>query len=139
PQVPHYGPKRRIPCRHPLPTQPGRSEPYVGGIRMHCARPSSCPETARKMRLRLGVWLALPALALLLGMSAAAPVAATPQQAPNSRVVIDLPPDYAPSPLFSGFQNEALGVSFIILEAPAAEYDKMAQGFTPQELGKARH
>jgi hypothetical protein len=103
---------------------------------MDCERPSSWPETARKLGLRLGALLALPALALLHGMSAAAPVAATPQQAPNSRVVIDLPPDYTPSPLFSGFQNEALGSSFIILEAPAAEYDKMAQGFTPQELGK---
>jgi hypothetical protein len=103
---------------------------------MHCERPSTCLETARRMRLRLGALLAPPALALLLGMSAAAPVVAAPQQAPNSRVVIDLPPDYTPSPLFSGFQNDALGVSFIILEAPAAEYDKMAQGFTPQELGK---
>ena len=51
-------------------------------------------------------------------------------------MVIDLPPDYTPSPLFAGFQNEALGISFIILEAPAGEYDKMAQGFTPQELAK---
>lgn len=69
-------------------------------------------------------------------MSAPAPVAATPQQAPNSRVVLDLPEGYGPSPLFSGFQNEALGVSFIILEAPPSEYEKMAQGFTAQELGR---
>ena len=103
---------------------------------MQCARQSPRPASARKTHARLGLLLALPALALLLGMSAPTPVAATPQQAPNSRVVIDLPPDYTPSPLFSGFQNDALGVSFIILEAPAAEYDKMAQGFTPQELAK---
>ncbi len=51
-------------------------------------------------------------------------------------MVLDLPPGYTPSPLFSGFQNEAAGVSFIILEAPVDEYDKMAQGLTPQELGK---
>lgn len=75
-------------------------------------------------------------LSLLLGMGAPVPVGATPQQAPNSRIVLDLPPGYAPSPLFSGFQNETLGVSFIILEAPATEYDKMAQGFSPQELAK---
>jgi hypothetical protein len=80
--------------------------------------------------------LALPALAFLFGMSGPAPVSATPQQAPNSRVVLDLPPDYTPSPLFSGFQNDALGISFIILEAPASEYDKMAQGFSPEELAK---
>jgi hypothetical protein len=50
--------------------------------------------------------------------------------------VLDLPPAYTPSPLFAGFQNEAAGVSFIILEAPVDEFDKMAQGFTPQELAK---
>ena len=61
---------------------------------------------------------------------------ASPQQAPNSRVVLDLPAGYTPSPLFSGFQNDASGVSFIILEAPVAEYDKMAQGFTAEELAK---
>ena len=88
------------------------------------------------MRGRLKMLLVIPALAVLFAMSAPAPVAATPQQAPNSRVVLDLPPGYTPSPLFSGFQNEALGVSYIILEAPVAEYAKMAQGFTPQELAK---
>jgi hypothetical protein len=103
---------------------------------MQCARQSSSAASAPKTRSRLGVLLALPALTLLLGMSAAAPATFSPQQAPNSRVVIDLPPDYTPSPLFAGFQNDALGISFIILEAPAGEYDKMAQGFTPQELAK---
>jgi len=75
-------------------------------------------------------------LTLLLGMSAPAVVSATSQQAPNSRVVLDLPPGYVPSPLFAGFQNDTLGVSFVILEAPAGEYDKLAQGFTPEELAK---
>jgi hypothetical protein len=73
---------------------------------------------------------------VLFGACAPQLAAAALQQAPNSRVVLDLPPGYTPSPLFSGFQNEALGVSFIILEAPVDEYDKMAQGFTPQELAK---
>ena len=41
-----------------------------------------------------------------------------------------------PSPLFAGFQNDTTGVSFIILEAPVAEYEKMAAGFTPEELAK---
>lgn len=79
---------------------------------------------------------AVLALAALLGMSAPAVVLATPQQAPNSRVVLDLPAGYTPSPLFSGFQSDATGVSYVILEAPAGEYDKMAQGFTPEELAK---
>ena len=76
------------------------------------------------------------ALTVLMGMSAPAVVSATPQQAPNSRVVLDLPPGYTPSPLFSGFQDEASGVSYVILEAPVGEYDKMARGFTEAELGK---
>ncbi len=76
------------------------------------------------------------ALTVLMGMSAPAVVSATPQQAPNSRVVLDLPPGYTPSPLFSGFQDEASGVSYVILEAPMGEYDKMARGFTTDELAK---
>jgi hypothetical protein len=65
-----------------------------------------------------------------------APAEASQRQAPNSRVVLDLPPSYMPSPLFSGFQDEARGISFVILEAPASDYDKMAQGFTAEELAK---
>src|SRR5262245_48603241 len=76
------------------------------------------------------------ALTLLLGMSAPAVISANPQQAPNSRVVLDLAPGYTPSPLFSGFQDEASGVSYVILEAPVGEYDNMARGFTPHELAK---
>jgi hypothetical protein len=92
---------------------------------------------ARRVLPRLIRAASALALAGLLGFAAApGPASASPQQAPNSRVVLDLPPAYTPSPLFSGFQNEALGVSFIILEAPVGEYDKMAQGFTPQELAK---
>lgn len=72
--------------------------------------------------------------ALLVALSVSPAVWATPQQAPNSRVVLDLPPGYTPSTLFSGFQNDSSGVSFIILEAPVGEYDKMARGFTADEL-----
>jgi hypothetical protein len=75
-------------------------------------------------------------LAAIWGIGFPTAVLATPQQAPNSRVVLDLPESYTPSPLFSGFQDDATGVSYVILEAPVTEYDKMAQGFTPQELAK---
>ena len=75
-------------------------------------------------------------LAACIALTGAGSAAASPQQAPNSRVVLDLPDGYTPSPLFSGFQNDASGVSYIILEAPVAEYDKMAQGFTDEELAK---
>jgi hypothetical protein len=61
---------------------------------------------------------------------------ATQQQAPNSRVILDLPPSYSASRLFSGFQNDTTGVSYVILEAPVGEYDKMAHGFAAEELAK---
>jgi len=82
--------------------------------------------------------LAVFALAAIFtsGVPVPAPAAASPQQAPNSRVVLDLPPGYTPSPLFSGFQDESRGVSFVILEAPASDYDKMAQGFAADELAQ---
>ena len=98
--------------------------------------PISVSQRARRAAARMARPARVLGLAALLGACAPGLAAATPQQAPNSRVVLDLPPDYTPSPLFSGFQNEAAGVSFIILEAPVDEYDKMAQGFTPQELAK---
>ncbi|MFA5898225.1 MAG: hypothetical protein WC829_03835 [Hyphomicrobium sp.] len=75
-------------------------------------------------------------LASLLALVAPVGAYATPQQVPNSRVVLDLPPGFIPSPLFSGFQNDTTGVSYVILEAPVGEYDKMAQGFNPEELAK---
>ena len=90
----------------------------------------------RRMWRRVGRAAATLALTALVSMSAPPVVTASPQQAPNSRVVLDLPPGYIPSPLFSGFQNDNSGVSFIILEAPVGEYDKMAEGFTAEELAK---
>jgi hypothetical protein len=85
---------------------------------------------------RVGRLAAAIVVAACISWTAPGPVSASPQQVPNSRVVLDLPAGYAPSPLFSGFQNDSSGVSFIILEAPVAEYDKMAQGFTAEELAK---
>jgi hypothetical protein len=97
-------------------------------------------QRARVAAARLGrAFWALGLAVLLVALASGLvpqPAAATPQQAPNSRVVLDLPPAYTPSPLFSGFQNEAAGVSIVILEAPVDEYDKMAQGFAPDELKK---
>jgi hypothetical protein len=96
------------------------------------------PDTTavRRKWQRPGRLAAAIVVAACVALSAPPPVSASPQQAPNSRVVLDLPPGYTPSPLFSGFQNDSSGVSFIILEAPVAEYDKMAQGFTAEELAK---
>ncbi len=80
----------------------------------------------------------LPMLALVLALALAGvgTANATPQQAPNSRVVLDLPAGYQPSALFSGFQNDELGVSYVILEVPAKAYEELAAGFASAELAK---
>ncbi len=83
-------------------------------------------------------WLARgAAVALVAGFIAlGGPAQAAPQQAPNSRVVLDLPAGYTQSPLFSGFQNDELGVSYVILEAPLKAFDDIKAGFVPSELAK---
>lgn len=99
--------------------------------------PFSATTTLADMpRRRFRAPIAFLILASLFALAATDVVYATPQQAPNSRVVLDLPAGFIPSPLFSGFQNDTTGVSYVILEAPVGEYDKMAQGFTPEELAK---
>lgn len=56
------------------------------------------------------------------------------QQAPASRVVIDLPEGYTPARLFTGFANEAAGVSLVMLEMPPVAYEQLAIGLTPEAL-----
>ena len=51
-------------------------------------------------------------------------------------MVLDLPAGYQPSALFSGFQNDELGVSYVILEVPAKAYEELAAGFASAELAK---
>lgn len=92
--------------------------------------------TGARLARALGGLALLFAAIVLFCQLGSEPADATPQQAPNSRVVLDLPPSFTPSPLFSGFQDETRGTSFVILEAPASEYDKMAQGLTREELAK---
>lgn len=72
----------------------------------------------------------------LVATTTVAPAVAIPQQAPNSRVVLDLPAGYTPSQLFSGFQNDELGISYVIMEAPLKAYDDIKAGFTASELAK---
>ncbi len=56
------------------------------------------------------------------------------QQAPSSRIAVDLPDGYEPAKLFSGFIHERLGVSLVIVEMPARAYDELAKGLTPAAL-----
>lgn len=56
------------------------------------------------------------------------------RQAPNSRVALVLPPSFQPAKLYSGFEDERRGVSYVIFEAPHHAYDEMAGAFTADNL-----
>jgi len=47
------------------------------------------------------------------------------RQAPNSRVAIDIEQSFESSNRFSGFIDESLGASFVIIEFPLAAYDEL--------------
>ncbi|MDX2158888.1 MAG: hypothetical protein SFW09_20485 [Hyphomicrobiaceae bacterium] len=85
-------------------------------------------------------WIARTAALLTVMMIAIWPLGsareaqARLQQAPSSRVVLDLPEGFSPSPLFSGFVSEAIGASFVVVEMPAAAYDQVARGMTAEAL-----
>ncbi len=55
-------------------------------------------------------------------------------QAPNSRVALTLPTTFRPAKLYSGFEDEGRGISYLIFEAPPAAYDEMKVAFTPDKL-----
>lgn len=80
---------------------------------------------------------AIASVAFVFGVTCfglAGHVAARLQQAPASRIVLDLPDGFKPARLFTGFVDEALGVSFVILEMPGAAYEQLASGLTPAAL-----
>ncbi|MCB1520016.1 MAG: hypothetical protein KDJ37_05495 [Hyphomicrobiaceae bacterium] len=62
--------------------------------------------------------------------------ATTAAQAANSRVVLDVPQGYVAAKLYSGFENQSTGVSFVIFEAPVEAYPEMAAAFTAEALAK---
>lgn len=64
----------------------------------------------------------------------ASELAAEQRQAPSSRVALDLPATYTTAKLFSGFVNEDLGVSLVVVELPGAAYQQLATGLTPEAL-----
>jgi hypothetical protein len=77
-------------------------------------------------------------LALLLAVTAwAGPssgVCAEVMQAQNSRVTMDVPAGFAKSAQFAGFQNDELQTSFVVVDMPAAAFDKLKSGLTPEGL-----
>ena len=57
-------------------------------------------------------------------------------QAPGSRISLDLPENFKPSPSFAGFMEILSSAAIIILEMPTEAYDQVTAGFTPEALGK---
>lgn len=55
-------------------------------------------------------------------------------QAQNSRVAIDMPTGFEPAKQFSGFQNDALQASFVIIDMPDVAFDQIKAGMTPQAM-----
>lgn len=60
--------------------------------------------------------------------------AAKVQQAPSSRVAIDVPDSYAVARQFTGFVDEAAGVSLVIVELPDQAYEQLAAGLSSEAL-----
>ncbi len=107
--------------------------------------PGSC--THRRFRMEL-VRLAGLAFLVMVGVLVAGGLASNAQdaggtsrtsparltQAANSRVTLVLPTSYQQATLYSGFEDERRGISFVIFEAPLAAYDEMKVAFTPETL-----
>jgi hypothetical protein len=83
------------------------------------------------MRLFCRTRLALAAVFLV---SLATVTFADVMQAQNSRVTMQMPTGFVPSAQFAGFQNDALQTSFVIVDMPAAAYDQLKTGLTPDGL-----
>ena len=56
------------------------------------------------------------------------------QQAPSSRIVLDLPEGFEPATLFSGFTNEAQGISVVVVELPEKAFPELEANMTPEAL-----
>lgn len=89
------------------------------------------PLNARFLRLAMGV---IAILCAVMALFASTADATRIQQAPSSRIALELPESFEPAALFSGFTSEALGVSIVIVEMPAAAYTDLETGMTPEAL-----
>ncbi len=79
-------------------------------------------------------WLMSAAAVLAVAMAGSNGVMAREQKAASSRVVLDLPPGFVELPSFSGFINEELGVSIVVVEMPEIAYEQVAKGLTADAL-----
>ncbi len=72
--------------------------------------------------LSVGVWCTVPALA------------DNRKQAPGARTSMELPTGFVAADTFSGFTNETLGASLVVLEMPAVAFVQIGSGLTADAL-----
>lgn len=87
-------------------------------------------------RGRRSVVVAVVLLALAIAGGTALPAGAKVMQAPGSRVSVDLPDAFKASPVFAGFMELISSAAVIVREVPAAAYDKVVAGLSPEVLAK---
>lgn len=87
-------------------------------------------------RGRRSVATAAVCLALAIAGGASMPAAAKVMQAPGSRVSVDLPDAFKASPVFAGFMELISSAAVIVREVPAAAYDKVVAGLSPEVLAR---
>jgi hypothetical protein len=74
------------------------------------------------------------AVLFAVGCAFLMPAHAEVVQAQNSRVIFDVPNGFVSAKQFAGFQNDALQTSFVVVDMPAAAYDQLKTGLTPEGL-----
>lgn len=82
------------------------------------------------------ILLAVLAAAAFVVLSVGAPVSAKVMQAPGSRVSLNLPEAFKPSPLFAGFMDIISSAAVVVLEMPPESHGKVIAGFTAEALAK---
>lgn len=85
------------------------------------------------MRARTAVVTVMFVLAMHFAITSDS-ASARVEQAPSSRVALDVPGGFTPARQFAGFVNEAAGTSVVVVEVPGAAYEQLATGLTPQAL-----
>jgi hypothetical protein len=72
--------------------------------------------------------------AIVWVVASTVPSMAARVRAPGTAISMDLPPGFTPAARFSGFMHEALNASFLIVEMPAAAFNKMKAESGPDVL-----
>ncbi len=88
----------------------------------------------RVRRLARAAAAALPLVVLATTLLGVGAVVRPAHAQGATRIILDVPPGYTAATRFTGFVDEARGASILINELPAAAYDQLAVGMTPEAL-----